>query len=219
MANKEERAEQKEVRPRDLARAALTLAGIGQDYWSCDFTNYQGPAQAAEKTKRYLTKLGQMKDEGVGLMWTGPFGPGKTTLAMITAKYLLRAGWNVQCTSLGDIVEAIQNSWSEADAGEPVLERYRRADFLFIDDVGKEHRGQSGFVQTVFDNLIRTRTQHRLPTFITTNHTKSELEDTYGGSVVSLLEGKIIPIVVNGRDIRRTDQRTKIRRALREDGT
>lgn len=202
-----------ELRPKGITQTHLRLANIPQDYWGVDFWNYEGPERAAKATIRYLQKLDSMKTEGVGVMYIGPFGPGKTTLAMIAMKYLLRANWSVYVTSLGEIVENIQKSWhnNEDEAITGFLQRCRGCDFLLIDDVGKEHRGGSGFVSTVFDNLIRYRVQHRYPTFLTTNHTKSELEATYGGSIISLLEGKVLPIAVVGDDHRRTVQKTKIR--------
>lgn len=208
-----------ELRPKGILRIQLEQAGIGQDYWEVDFKNFQGPENALKAGHRYLQKLDEMKAKGVGLLLVGPNGPGKTTIAMIVMKYLVRARWTVYTTSLGEIIERIQTSWKQqgeagVEGGE-FLESCRRADFLLIDDVGKEHRGQSGFVQTVFDNLIRYRVQHRLPTFLTSNLTKSELERTYGESVLSLLEGKLIPVSVTGEDYRRTVLREANRQSFR----
>lgn len=205
------------VRPKGITETHLKLANIGQDYWDCDFLNYKGPKEAKTKVLKYLLSLDEMKEKGVGLLLVGPHGPGKTTLAMVALKYLARANWNVYATSLGEVIEQIQKSWSDrsSDSTDLFIERARSADFLLIDDVGKEHRGQSGFTERTFDNLVRYRVQHRLPTFLTTNHTKSELLDVYGESAISLLEGKLIPITVNGGDFRRTEQKRDIRETLK----
>lgn len=199
--------------PKGITEAHLKAANIGEDYWDTDFGNFQGPKGPAKRVYNYLKNLEEMKEKGVGLLLVGPNGPGKTTLAMIVLKYLSRAGWDVFATSLGEIVETIQRSWKDDEEGESsdFIEKCRHAKFLVIDDVGKEHRGQSGFVQTTFDNLIRYRVQHRLPTILTTNFTKSELSNTYGESSISLLEGKLIPITVNGDDHRRTILKSEIR--------
>lgn len=209
----------KYLRPKGILEVQLKNANIGQDYWHVDFNNYRGPDHAKEKTITYLKKLDSFKEKGVGLLYMGPPGPGKTTLAMIAMKYLVRARWDVFTTSLGEIVEQIQRTWKQNsdidEDAEGFLDRCRRADFLYIDDVGKEHRGQSGFVQTIFDNLIRYRVQHRLPTFLTTNLTKSELAGIYGESAISLLEGKALGVVVEGSDYRRTTLKDEHRAMMR----
>lgn len=206
------------IRPKGLTEAHLRLANIGEDYYKVDFNNYQGPEKAKRAAYQYLKELSVMKQKGLGLMLAGPPGPGKTTIAMICMKYLIRSNWKVYCTSLGEIVEHIQKSWrdnTDDTSSSEFLERCRRTDFLYIDDVGKEHRGQSGFVPTVFDNLIRYRVQHRLPTFLSTNLTKSELEGIYGEAVTSLIEGKILTIEVVGDDHRRTVLKQDARKSLK----
>lgn len=210
-----------EILPQGITKAGLNKAGIPEDYWPCDFNNYQGPDKAKKATIKYLRELPVMKDAGLGILYAGDYGRGKTTLAMIAMKYLARANWQVYCTSLGEIVEDIQRGFRDrvGSTNEPasgsVQASARAATFLFIDDVGKEHRGQSGFVTTVFDNLIRHRVQHRLPTFITTNYTKSELSGTYGESVISLLEGKLLVVTVDGRDFRRTELKQNLKEAFK----
>lgn len=206
------------IRPSGVVEAQLRAANIGEDYWDCDFLNFYGPEAPKNLSKRYLTSLADVKAEGTGILYAGPNGPGKTTLAMIVMKYLIRAGWTVQCTSLGEIVEGIQQSWKEDNEElEAFRARCRDSAFLLIDDVGKEHRGKTGFVQTVFDNLIRYRVQHRLPTFLTTNLTKEELRGTYGESALSLLEGKLLTIVVNGEDVRSTRLKKKLQQQFMEE--
>lgn len=206
------------INPRGLLQLQLEQANVGQDYWEVDFNNFKGPEKPKALTHKYLCNLEEMKDKGIGLLYVGPNGPGKTTLAMIAMKYLIRARWNVYCTSLGEIIETIQKTWKDKDSESDehtFIDRCRRADFVLIDDVGKEHRGQSGFVQTVFDNLIRFRVQNRLPTFLTTNLTKSELNQAYGESVMSLLDGKLLPVTVTGDDHRQTELKPAIKKAFK----
>lgn len=201
-----------ELRPKGIAKAHLTASNIPEDYWTCDFSNYLGPKQVKDSAKTYLKQLADMKEQGLGILFGGPPGPGKTTIAMIILKYLSRAGWTVWATSLGEIIEQIQKSWNDKDDehASAFLERCRNADFLLIDDLGKEHSGASGFSGTVFDNLVRHRVQHRLPTFLTTNLNRSGIKHRYGDALMSLVEGKCAVIQVNAADIRAVYQKANV---------
>lgn len=195
-----------ELAPRGITRAHMIASNIGQDYWACDFQNYMGPMSAKVAAKRYLKSLASMKEQGVGILFGGPPGPGKTTIAVIILKYLARAEWTVWMTSLGDIVENIQKSWDKdtEDEHSEFLEKCRSVNFLLIDDLGKEHSGPTGFSGTIFDNLVRHRVQHRLPTFFTTNLNRQGIKNRYGDALVSLVEGKCAVIIVDAGDVRRT---------------
>jgi DNA replication protein DnaC len=202
------------LHPKGITKAHLQMANIPEDYWSCDFFNYLGPEEVAEASKKYLRTLAEKKGEGVGILFGGPPGPGKTTIAAVLLKYLVRAGWTCWMTSLGEIVENIQKSWNAEkgahnDSAE-FLQRCREADFLLIDDLGKEHAGPSGFSSTTFDNLIRYRIQHRLPTILTTNLNRQTIKNRYGDALLSLIEGKCTIITVTGADIRRSVQKPKL---------
>lgn len=194
-----------QLAPKGITHAHLERANIGEDYWAADFSTYLGPNSAAELAKVYLKKLAEMKAKGIGLLLAGPPGPGKTTLATIILKYLARANWTCYMISLGDIVEHIQRGWSDKDEDSyELLDKAKKADFLLIDDVGKEHSGPTGFSATVFDNLIRYRTQHRLPTILTTNLTERQIRNRYGDAFTSLIRGKCKVIEVNDEDVRTT---------------
>lgn len=192
-----------ELTPAGITKAHLVAANIGEDYWDLDFPTYIGSSSAKDEARKYLKSLKDMKEKGTGILFGGPPGPGKTTAAVIILKYLARAGWTCWMTSLSEIVEEIQKTWNNPGQSSEYLEHCRTADFLLIDDLGKEHMGPSGFSSTIFDNLIRHRTQHRLPTFITTNLSRSAIRERYGDALLSLIEGKCKVVVCNGADVRK----------------
>lgn len=190
------------LKPTGITKAHLAESNIGEDYWDLDFSNYIGPTSTKDVAKKYLKSLDSMKEQGTGILFGGPPGPGKTTIAVIILKYLARAGWTCWMTSLSEIVEEIQKSWKH-DNETSFIGICRSARFLLIDDLGKEHVGPTGFSATVFDNLIRYRAQHRLPTFFTTNLTQGEIRKRYGAALLSLIEGHCYICVVDGEDVRK----------------
>lgn len=63
-----------------------------------------------------------------------------------------------------------------------------RVAVLVIDDVGKEHRTNSGFAEDVFDLLVRTRHNLGLTTIYTSNVPLSRWSSQYSDSMKSLIE-------------------------------
>ena len=76
------------------------------------------------------------------------------------------------------------------------------ADFLVIDDVGKENTNRTSVIDSMFDHLIRRRVAGDRATIITTNATPEKMRAGYGGSVMSLLAEGCESIEVTGADFR-----------------
>jgi DNA replication protein DnaC len=81
---------------------------------------------------------------------------------------------------------------------------------LAIDDIGKEHRGRSELVEAMVDQVVRYRVSNSKPTFITTNLTPEQIQQGYGGYVMSLLSEQADFIALHGQDFR--PQRREIAR-------
>ena len=145
---------------------------------------------------------------GVGLLFVGKPGQGKTTLAAVLAQHLVRTVpadiWNpingnrasrpVYFSSYPEILRTAGRSMEDRDSEEGVLLRSMFGEsrdpvhdvkVLFIDDLGKEHKTQSGWAENLFDHLLRRRYDLGLPTVITTNVPLSEWSSVYGGAMAS----------------------------------
>jgi DNA replication protein DnaC len=190
------------LQPRGITKGHLLRSNIGEDYWHVDFHNYRGSTESAKEVWNYLARLEANKTKGIGVMLAGPTGTGKTTLMAILLKYVIRANWTAHMTSLSELVEAIKRSWDTHDSSNNPIEYLKHVDYLGLDDLGKEHQGPSGFSAVTFDNLLRYRMQHRLPTLFTTNLTKYEIASRYGDAAMSLIQGKTKVIAVRGSDFR-----------------
>ena len=72
-----------------------------------------------------------------------------------------------------------------------------------LDDLGKEHSGQTGFSERLFEDLIRERSAEKKTTFITTNQDTKEIVERYKVSMVEVLKETVVPVHVkapNRRD-------------------
>lgn len=97
-----------------------------------------------------------------------------------------------------------------ADLGSDWEKNYRKRKFiekevqvLVIDDVGKEHVTDSGFIEDRFYSLIRGRWARGLSTSLSSNLSLKGYETAYGGAQASFLHEACFVMEITGRDFRR----------------
>jgi hypothetical protein len=71
---------------------------------------------------------------------------------------------------------------------------------LVIDDLGKEHSGDSGYFERTLERLIRHRSDEMLPTIITSNMSGTEMSQRYKVSTLEVMRGCYSAWVVGGVD-------------------
>ncbi|MFE9412353.1 ATP-binding protein [Streptomyces sp. NPDC006704] len=177
-------------------------------------------------SNRYVsqdTPVGEFPEDrsriGRGLMLSGPPGRGKTTqaaaaLVSICRRYRIE-GYFIR---FSDFIQAKTSSFaahSKVDKGlggeAAVLEterfaeletRLHRIPLLVLDDVGKEHRTNSGFAAGQFTSVLRHRHDAMLPTIVTTNLRGNEWATVYDESAASFALEAFDILYVNGPDHR-----------------
>lgn len=73
---------------------------------------------------------------------------------------------------------------------------------LVLDDVGKEHTTASGFVESSYHHLVRTRWNRGLSTSITSNLSQDKFLEHYGEAQLSFLHEACVVAPVKGTDRR-----------------
>jgi DNA replication protein DnaC len=74
--------------------------------------------------------------------------------------------------------------------------------FVLFDDVGREHVGGSGWSNHLLFNVLRSRSDQRLPFLVTSNLNLTELAERYDEGFTSLLHEKTDIIGIQGGDFR-----------------
>lgn len=167
-------------------------AGIGLTYQRLDWEDYEGEKWITEKIAKYIDNETAYIKRGMGLLFTGPFGSGKTMLANLALKWLVRKGYRCYSTTFANTVEMFTAGWKSAEEKRYFQDRFVGSEVLLLDDVGRELKGLTKLSETTFDSILRTRVQYGRPTFITTNLDIPDLEEGYGSAVLSLLKEKSI---------------------------
>jgi DNA replication protein DnaC len=121
-------------------------------------------------------------EDGEGFALFGDYGTGKTHLLAASVIYLLERGIHAVYVSTTEVLQEIRKCFEPDESGKvarqvkpsEIIDLLKKADFLALDDVGKEN--QTVWVREVFYSIINYRYEHELPTAFTTNCTAEELK-------------------------------------------
>lgn len=160
----------------------LRAARIPPRYTHCDFMGFatgglenptyndslQGARVMAEGFAREYPQLGDK--EGLGLLFMGPVGVGKTHLAVATLRVLLDRGFDGVFCDFRDLLKQIQDSYNPVSQTTEmgVLAPVLKAEILMLDDLGAGKL--STWVLDTVGHILNTRYNERRTTIITTNY-------------------------------------------------
>ncbi len=177
-------------------------AGIGVTYQRLMWSDFTGPGELLDPVLDYIDHAVAFIERGIGLFLSGPMGTGKTMLANLVLKELVKRDYNCFGTTFSSTVESFTAGWNSAEDKQYFADRFMYSDVLLLDDLGKEFRRQNGLQKTTFDHILRTRVQAGRPTLLTTNMNPREVQHGYGAPVLSLLVEQSIEVVLPGDDFR-----------------
>lgn len=191
-------------------------SGIGVTYQRLDFDDYQGPTNAFDGITKYLELREQFLTRGMGMYLVGSYGTGKTMLANLVLKELVKDGFSCWATTFAQTVEMFTAGWSDKSEKEYFQRKFIQSRVLLLDDVGRELRGTKiALAETTFDAILRQRVQAGRTTFITTNMTPEDLEQGYGSAILSLIREKSLEQVFAGNDFRADANNREIAEVLK----
>lgn len=170
-----------------------------REFWRVKIKNVQDP-RAQRAIVRYLKKLDDMHRRGVGMFFYGSPGVGKTSAAILVCKEARSYGYTVFFTSVWEMRESIKSKMN-FDDDNTFMDKARDCDLVVLDDVKAEERKDPYLTIGTLSDLVTYRCSQSRPTLLTTRGSGR----TIANELASLRDagmGKIVPIPIEGKDLR-----------------
>lgn len=178
-------------------------SGVGITYQRLDWDDYVGPDRARTSVTKYLDRHEQFVSRGMGMYMSGSYGTGKTMLANLAIKELIKFGYTCWATTFSQTVQMFTAGWGDRVEQAYFQKKFIDSQVLLLDDVGRELRDtRMQLAETTFDAILRQRVQAGRPTMITTNMTPVDLENGYGAAILSLIRERCLDVDFTGDDFR-----------------
>jgi DNA replication protein DnaC len=188
----------------DLIRRIKFTSGIGARFYNKTFSNFKGNDLAVEICKKWASNYQENVKNGQGLFFTGGVGTGKTHLIAAIIDYIARIKKRLYLNRIiyrnaTSLLNEIRSSYN-SDSFEKVLDKFKIAHLLIIDDLGAEKT--TDWVLDIFFEIIDCRYAELRPTIIATNLTDIEIKQKLDERIMSRIYEMCKGIKLTGRDYR-----------------
>lgn len=174
------------------------------------FESYQPPTPMLREAKDRLEEYAENFSEDAGnLLIFGPYGTGKSHLAVSLTKQLMKQGKRCLFLSVPKLFTKIKQTYSEDSPfnENQILELIQKMDLLVLDDLGTEYTnakdGQNSWGHTKLFEVLDDRAGK--PTVFTTNLMSTQLEKKLNERNFSRLMDGTEVIKMEGPDYRRKE--------------
>ncbi len=165
-----------------------------------NFVNDNGSNPCMKYAKQYVENWDEIKKKGLGLLFWGGVGTGKSYMAACIANALLEQEEKVLMTNFSEISNGIFSSTDK----NAYIDAVCSYDLLILDDLGSE-RNSSYMMENVF-LVIDRRVCAGKPMIITTNLTVQEMRETQNldeKRIYDRVLGSCQPLCVKGESYRK----------------
>jgi len=151
--------------------------------------------------KKFVLNFDKLKEEGIGLIFYGDPGTGKTTAALKIMAILLGDRINCHYIYFKDLIGLLIESYKEKDKA-PMFREITSVDLLVIDELSLVSRVTSHMVAE-FTSLCKQRLEAQQPTIIIANYGNlDEIYQNFDSPMESLINEAFIPFKFYGKDLR-----------------
>ena len=158
----------------------LHTSGIPPFFHDFKLSDYKDPLRSQNQSsidviKNYVRRFDTYKKTGQGLLITGPCGTGKTSLATMVGKLLLRDGYSVLYYKLSQFVSRKFMSLDDSHELDRMRAIIEGIDLLIMDEVDKYAGSTNDMVNVFLDDVFGTRYDNFGPLIVIGNADREHL--------------------------------------------
>lgn len=197
----------KELKERERKRRIESLFptwALGQRFQECTFESFKprpGTENALKAAQEFAASFPPA--DGIGLMFLGTWGNGKSHLAAAIVHAVKAQGHTAVFASVPEVLSRIRATYNDEarETEAQLMFGLREAKLTVLDDLGAEKKS-NWTLEKVYE-LIDARYRARRPTIVTSNLTPEELEEQIGPRAYDRLLEMCLPVVNRGTSYRR----------------
>ena len=173
----------------------LTIAGIPQDYWDLTLKKMEIADVYKAVARKYLVHLKNAITQGLGLVFTGSNGIGKTSIMCYVGCRAVVRNYQVRYFTMSQFITATQKD------NQQFIDYVSEGQLLLIDELDKKYSKKgSDYVVKTFDEYLRGWFSEGKSVILCTNWSVSDLRQNFGESLLSLLKRRCDFVEMAGED-------------------
>jgi len=175
------------------------------EHWTFEtFPLLAGKGEAVRDVAMYAR--GENRSTFTNLYISGPFGTGKTGLAVCVLRARLQQGMPALFWTLPDLLTRIKATYDakREESENALIDQLGSVNLLVLDDLGTEK--PSDWQREKLYQIVNRRMNDDRETVFTSNMTPFELEAHVGPRIVERIEYRCLPVELGGVNLRRRAQ-------------
>lgn len=183
---------------RALSPPDFERMNLPREFWRAKVTGVQESVR--HTVERYLLRIREMCDKGIGLLVHGESGVGKTSIAALAAKEGRARGYTVLFIGIWELREMMR-SRVMFEEGVSIQDRCREVDILVLDSLGPDDANETWVNERFLADLVKYRCSYRKVTIITSRMSPDDLKVSMR-SLFDATLGALVPLKVVGENLK-----------------
>ena len=182
----------------------LIYSRLPKPYWTAELDKLKIKSEIKSVTNKYLKNYKIAKANGLGFIFHGANGVGKTSAATAIARVFLKKSYNIVYITAQTYMD-FEMEFENPENRQAILNRLKEADMILLDEWDKLYmKVGSTYAIKKIENFLREMLSLNKMLLICTNLEEEEIVDMFNKSIYSLIQRHLKFIHFTGKDHSKT---------------